>query len=334
MDHTYSDTARPADASVQPPGENSPGQEAFLTAREIAPLAVDVLVEGETGAGKDVMAREIHKWSGRPGKYIAINCAAIPETIIESELFGYEAGAFTGATRAKEGKLEAAHKGTLYLDEIDSMPLASQAKLLRALQERGAERLGGSRFYGADFRVVASTKVSLPLLVAQEKFRKDLYFRLNVIKLRLPSLRATPERVLPLFEQFLQEACDRHARRVPPVAAALRKRLQENQWPGNIRELRNAAERHALGVDPFDDDEVAAILGGGGAFEPSAPPAAGEENSLRERLKSYEREVISSTLRSCGGSVTKASKLLQVPPNSLYYRMKVLGMQAEMAGAN
>ena len=304
-------------------------RDVFDIAREIAPLAVDVLVEGETGTGKDVMARELHRLSRRPGKFVAINCAAIPDTIVESELFGYEAGAFTGATRAREGKLEAADKGTLYLDEIDSMPLASQAKLLRALQERGAERLGGSRFYSADFRVVASTKVSLPSLVSQEKFRRDLYFRLNVVKLRLPALRGSPSRIVPLFLEFLDDACKRHSRRVPSVPQSLRAGLTAYPWPGNIRELRSSAERHALGLPPFDDDlEFAAPPAGESVHVPSGT----DDNSLslRERLRSYEREAISSTLKCCGGSVAKASKLLQVPANTLYYRIKVLGIQADL----
>jgi DNA-binding NtrC family response regulator len=300
----------------------------FRTAREIAPLAVDVLVQGETGTGKDVMARELHKHSRRPGKFIAVNCAAIPETIVESELFGYEVGAFTGAQRAKEGKLEAADKGTLYLDEIDSMPLASQAKLLRALQERGAERLGGSRFYSADFRVIASTKVSLPSLVTQEKFRRDLYFRLNVVKLRLPTLRDAPHRVVPLFVDFVAEACKRHGLPVPAVPGTLRSKLTDYPWPGNIRELRSAAERLAIGLDPFDDDlEFTAPQ-----HHAEQPHPIGDDTalSLRDRLRSYEREAISSTLRCCGGSVAKASKLLQVPANTLYYRIKVLGIQADL----
>src|SRR5436190_9996871 len=210
-------SSRPSGRQAEPAGA-----EHTQLALRIAPLPVDVLLQGETGAGKDMLAREIHKWSGRPGKFIAINCAAIPEQLAESELFGYEAGAFTGAVRAREGKLEAADKGTLYLDEIDSMPLGSQAKLLRALQERGVERLGGSRFYRADFRVIASTKVAIPELVQSGNFRADLYFRLNVIKIRIPSVRDSRERILPLFERFVAEAASRYNLSPPAIDGALR----------------------------------------------------------------------------------------------------------------
>ncbi|WAC74566.1 sigma-54 dependent transcriptional regulator [Roseateles sp. SL47] len=348
--------------------------DAWTAARRVAPLAVDVLLQGETGAGKDALAREIHRWSGRHGKFIAINCAAIPEHLAESELFGHEAGAFTGAVKAREGKLEAADKGTLYLDEIDSMPLDSQAKLLRALQERGAERLGGSRFYRADFRVIASTKVPLPTLVKQGRFRQDLYFRLNVVKLQLTPLRDSPDRVQALFEAFAREASERHGLPVPPMVPATRQHLLTHSWPGNVRELRNAAERHVLGFE-LVDEEMAAIMGasvpgsvggavlspgaasGGGAsvgagscgappggpamgtgLSPGLPPHEGDgtppgaeegaaAGSLRDRMRLFERELIVHTLKQHGGSVAKASTELQVPPNTLYYRIKTLGIQ-------
>ena len=304
-------------------------RDAFQIAQHVATLAVDVLLEGETGCGKDVLAREIHARSGRPGKYVAINCAAIPEHIAESELFGYEAGAFTGANRAKEGKLEIADKGTLYLDEIDSMPHGAQAKLLRALQERGAERLGGSRFYRADFRVVASTKLPLHRLVRDGSFRRDLYDRLNVVKLRLPPLRDTPERVVPLFQAFLREACERHGRPAPPLGSDTLAALMAHDWPGNIRELRNAAERFAVGLAPVDTelgaDEDAAARAHGGL------PLDDETLPLRERLRMVERALVERALKRSNGSVSKASRLLQVPPNTLYYRMKMLGLQPEGA---
>jgi DNA-binding NtrC family response regulator len=282
-----------------------------------------VLLQGETGAGKDVLAREIHRWSGRPGKFIAINCAAIPEHLAESELFGHEAGAFTGAVRAREGKLEAADKGTLYLDEIDSMPLDSQAKLLRALQERGAERLGGSRFYRADFRVIASTKAALPALVLDGRFRQDLYFRLNVVRLHLPPLRDLPERVLALFNEFAAEASARHDLALPVMTAATRRLLLRHAWPGNVRELRNAAERHVLGFEPLDDDLAPTVLAVPGSPYAEVPLTG----SHRDRMRAFEREMIVGTLKQHQGSVAKASAELQIPPNTLYYRIKTLGIQ-------
>jgi DNA-binding NtrC family response regulator len=317
--------------------------ESWSAARRLAPLAVDILLQGETGAGKDELAREIHRWSARHGKFIAINCAAIPEQLAESELFGHEAGAFTGAAKSREGKLELADKGTLYLDEIDSMPLAAQAKLLRALQERGAERIGGSRFYRADFRVLASTKVALPALVRAGRFRQDLYFRLNVVRLCLPALREVPDQLLPLFGRFAAEAARRHQLPNPPLGAAGRRLLLDHAWPGNVRELRNAAERHVLGLSPVDDGGLAmSATPGAGRAEESAgfsdsgaaplmePDGEGEDGgtgSLRDRMKGFERELIVQTLRQHGGSVAKASAELRIPANTLYYRIKTLGIQ-------
>lgn len=314
-----------------PPILDMPGTQDFL-AEEIAPLSVDILIEGETGTGKDVLARDIHRRSRRPGKFVAINCAAVPEHIAESELFGYEAGAFTGAARAKEGKLEVADQGTLYLDEIDSMPLNIQAKLLRALQERGTERLGGSRFYRSDFRVVASTKIALPTLVEQGSFRKDLYYRLNVVKLCLPSLRDARERILPLFGDFLADACKRHSRPSPNTTGRIQKLLMEYPWPGNIRELKNAAERYALGLPPVEEESAGNLLAPTAA--PGRQPAFGDRSlSLRERVRAFESELILTTLREHNESVAKASLELQISVNTLYYRIKTLGVRLDAAPA-
>jgi hypothetical protein len=316
------DTSSPADADI-------PGAQEFLT-KEIAPLSVDILIEGETGVGKDVLAREIHRLSRRPGKFIAINCAAVPEHIAESELFGYEAGAFTGAARPKEGKLEAADRGTLYLDEIDSMPLNIQSKLLRALQERGTERLGGSRFYRSDFRVVASTKIPLPTLVEQGSFRKDLYYRLNVVKVRLPPLRDAREKILPLFAEFLADACKRHERAPPGTTGGIQKLLMEYPWPGNIRELKNAAERYALGLPPVEEERGANVVAP--IYQASSEPTVHDTRlSLRERVRAFERELIVSSLRRHGNAVAKASLELHISVNTLYYRIKALGIRVDEA---
>lgn len=321
--------------SANPLVADSADAQDFLT-REIAPLSVDILIEGETGTGKDVLAREIHSRSRRPGKFIAINCAAVPEHIAESELFGYEAGAFTGATRAKEGKLEAAHQGTLYLDEIDSMPINIQAKLLRALQERGTERLGGSHFYRSDFRVIASTKISLPTLVEQGDFRRDLYFRLNVVKLRLPALRDSREKIAPLFAEFLNAACIRHDRTPPVSNSRIQKLLMEYPWPGNIRELKNAAERYSLGLPPLEEEraETVAATAWTAADKPAESSIVDDGSlSLRDRVRAFEADLILSTLRRHGQSVLKASRALNISSNTLYYRIKTLGIRIEGAAA-
>lgn len=277
-------------------------------ARDLAPLSVDIMLIGETGTGKDKLAREIHQKSGRSGPFIAINCAAIPETLAESELFGVEAGAFTGAAKSRAGRIEAAHQGTLYLDEIDSMPLALQAKLLRALQERGIERLGSHQFITSDFRVIASTKVALERMVEENLFRRDLMYRLNVVVLNIPPLRDRPKAILELFRQFTSEAAKRFNRSGVKVYNSLEQQLLAHSWPGNIRELKAAAERYALGINPLGE-EVSAVM------------------PLRDWMKAVEKVYIESTLNANQQSVQRTCEILQVPIQTLYYRMRSLGIE-------
>ena len=227
-------------------GESPAIQAVRATVKKIADTDLAVLVLGENGTGKEVVARAIH-FSSRRRKhpFIAVNCAALTETLLESELFGHEKGAFTDAHESRAGKFELASGGTLFLDEIGDMSLAGQAKLLRVLEEKTVVRVGGSRSIHTDVRVVAATNQMLADLVRAKRFREDLYFRLNVVSLELPPLRERGDDVLLLAEHFLQQFCQRAGRRTPKFTAAARKRLESHTWPGNVRELRNLMERLA-----------------------------------------------------------------------------------------
>jgi DNA-binding NtrC family response regulator len=283
--------------------------ECFVTARRLAKFPVDLLLCGETGSGKDAMARYIYEQSGLTGAYVPVNCAAIPETLAEAELFGFEAGAFTGATRAKAGKIEDADKGVLYLDEVDSCPLWLQAKLLRALQDKGVERVGSSRFRRSDFRLIASTKADLKKLVEQGRFRQDLFFRLSGIEIKIPPLRKQPDRLQMLFQRFVMESCERFRLKSRAVDSDTLSWLMAHNWPGNIRELKTAATKYALSL--------------GSAPQPAANA---KKPSWRTALDACERGLLMSTLARTRGSVLMASDELGMPLNTLYYRLKRLGI--------
>ncbi|WP_350616585.1 sigma 54-interacting transcriptional regulator [Pseudomonas sp. HY7a-MNA-CIBAN-0227] len=229
-----------------PPLIECPGLEA--TIRNTATLNVDILLLGETGTGKDTLAERVHRLSGRRGNFVAINCAAIPETLAESQLFGVTNGAFTGAVQSRAGFIEAAHLGTLYLDEIDSMPLVLQAKLLRVLESRGVERLGSTKFIAVDMRVIASAQQSLHEMVEQGLFRRDLYFRLNVVAINLPALRERRERIIPLFLNMIEREAQHFQFPAPIPPSVLLQQLLCHSWPGNVRELGSAAKRFVLGL--------------------------------------------------------------------------------------
>lgn len=288
---------------------------------QVADTAADVLVLGETGTGKEVVARCLHDFSPRKAKaYVAVNCAALPETVFESEMFGHEPGAFTGAVKPRVGKLEHAGGGTLFLDEVESMPLSLQAKLLRALQERSVERLGSNKLIPVDLRVVAATKEDLGALSRQGRFREDLYYRLNVVPVNLPPLRERREDVALLFGHFLAQAAARHGREVPEVTAAQRARLEAWHWPGNVRELRNTAERFVLGV-PGGPVDLS------GAAAPSLPADAGT-GSLAERVDGFEKAAIVAQLKASQGNVPAAAEALGLPRKTLYDKLQRHGINA------
>ncbi|GJE25869.1 sigma-54-dependent transcriptional regulator [Methylobacterium organophilum] len=276
----------------------------------LAFTAADVLVLGETGAGKEQVARALHEGGNRRDKpFVAVNCGAIPESMFESEMFGHEAGAFTGAGKRRIGKIEHASGGTLFLDEVESMPLSMQVKLLRVLQDRRVERLGSNTPVPVDLRVVAATKEDLSALAEAGRFRKDLFFRLDVVKLTLPPLRERREDVPLLFELFLVQAAVKYQRPVIEVPPSLRRSLMLADWPGNVRELKNAAERFMLGFLGPD-------------FAGGTAPAPG----LDALLDRVERLVIEDALKAAGQRVAEAARTLGLPRKTLSDRMKRLGL--------
>jgi two-component system, NtrC family, C4-dicarboxylate transport response regulator DctD len=280
---------------------------------ELASTDVSVILYGETGVGKDLVARCLHDFGHRnKANYVAINCAAVPDTMVESEFFGHEAGAFTSAVRARAGKLEHANGGTLFLDEIDSMPLATQTKLLRALQDRVIERLGSNRSVPVNLRPIAASKIDLRKASAENKFRLDLYYRLSVIELVVPPLRNRVDDIPLLFEYFATLAAQAHGRELRPISVATANMLMAQSWPGNVRELRNAAERYALGLaEPFTGRQA-------------APDA--ERRSLAEQVEAFERALIERCLLETGGKISAVIERLDIPRRTLSEKMARLGL--------
>ena len=276
---------------------------------ELARTPANVLMRGETGSGKELVARCLHDFGPRAkGPFVALNCAAIPENLFESELFGHESGAFTGAQGKRIGKIEHANGGTLFLDEIESMPLGQQVKLLRVLQERQLERLGSNQVISLDLRVVAATKPDLHERVREGTFRQDLLYRLNVAELQLPALREHREDVPLLFEYHARQIAERFERPLPPVTPALLAQLLAHDWPGNVRELVNAAERHVL------------------ALPASASQSAAVDNSLSARMEAFEAQCLREALASCHGDMKLVTELLQLPRRTLNEKMQRHGL--------
>ncbi|MDX5993248.1 sigma-54-dependent transcriptional regulator [Ectopseudomonas alcaliphila] len=276
---------------------------------ELAGTSVNVLIRGETGSGKERVARSLHDFSPRASKaFAALNCAAIPETIFESELFGHESGAFTGAQARRIGRIEHADGGTLFLDEVESLPLAQQVKLLRVLQEKTLERLGSNKSIQVDLRVISAAKPDLLDEVKAGRFREDLVYRLNVATLHIPPLRERREDIPLLFEHFAHEAAQRHGREAPPLAPSELARLLGHDWPGNVRELINAAERHALGLS-------------------SPPPAerfAGQ--ALAQQMEAFEAQCLHNALLQCQGNISAVMEMLQLPRRTLNEKMQRHGL--------
>jgi len=277
--------------------------------RSVGPTSVDILINGQTGAGKEVVARQLHAASERKGPFVAINCGALPESVFESEIFGHEAGAFTGAQKRRIGKLEYANGGTLFLDEIESMPMALQVKLLRVLQERRLERLGGNESIAIDCRVIAASKADLLQLSAQGAFREDLYYRIGVVSIDLPRLRDRREDIPLLLAHFIHAAAIRYGRAAPAWTAALMAQWQQRDWPGNVRELRNFADRWVLGVADGSAADAAAA---------SSTAAV----SLPQQLDAYERTLIEDALAGADGNVALAAEQLGIPRKTLYDKIK------------
>ncbi|MBK9170294.1 MAG: sigma-54-dependent Fis family transcriptional regulator [Bryobacterales bacterium] len=306
-------------------GHSAPMQEIFATVMRVAPTRATVLLAGESGTGKDLIARAIHHYSPRRGKpFVKINCTAIPENLMESELFGYERGAFTGATQSKPGKFEQANTGTVMLDEIGDVPAQIQVKLLRVLQEREFERLGSNRTLQTDVRVVAATNQDLRAALEQGTFREDLYYRLNVVPINMPPLRARREDIPHLAEHFVRKlAMDTIGREVELTSGAVEK-LMAYHWPGNVRELQNVIERSLVlcAGDRLDETGI--------RIEAAPARPAGETGFLPEgkTLDEHERDIIREALRRAGGNKSQAARLLGLTRNALRYRLTQMGLDS------
>ncbi|MFE1813340.1 sigma-54-dependent transcriptional regulator [Metapseudomonas otitidis] len=278
----------------------------------VADTAANVLIEGETGTGKELVARCLHDYSRRRDhEFVALNCGGLPENLFDSEIFGHEAHAFTGAGKRRIGKIEHANKGTLFLDEIESMPINLQIKFLRVLQEQTLERLGSNQPIPVDCRVIAATKTDLDDAGKAGTFRSDLYYRLNVVTLELPPLRERREDILMLFEHFLQLASLRFDRPAPSLDNATASSLMAHDWPGNVRELRNVAERYALGLP---------------ALKKSGQAPDGNAPSFAEAVEVFERNLIGQALERHAGNISQAALSLGMAKTTLFDKVKKYGL--------
>ncbi|MGB0732762.1 MAG: sigma-54-dependent transcriptional regulator [Pontibacterium sp.] len=286
--------------------------------QSIADAPADILIMGETGTGKDLMARYIHDHSARREKnFVAINCGGVPENLIESELFGHEKGAFTDAKSRRIGKFEHADGGTVFLDEIESMPKTLQIKLLRVLEERAIERLGSNEIIPLDIRIIAATKADLKDEAEEGNFREDLYYRLNVVKLDIPALRMRRDDIPMLFQHFALLASNQYGRVVQPLSPERMHSLMMHDWPGNVRELRNLAERYVLLGESCTFD-----------FE-NRPITEGEQTltmTLPEQVERFEKMLIQAELAQHAGSIKDTLESLGLPRKTLYDKMRKYGL--------
>ncbi|NNN98740.1 sigma-54-dependent Fis family transcriptional regulator [Vibrio sp. B1-2] len=287
------------------------------TITHVADTQADILLFGETGTGKELVARSLHEQSSRRElNFVALNCGAVPENLIESELYGHEKGAFTGAETKRIGKFEHAQGGTLFLDEIESMPMQAQIRLLRVLQERVIERVGSNTLIPLDIRVIAATKVDLKQAAQAGTFRQDLYYRLNIVTLDIPPLRQRKEDIPALFHHFLLVAAARYGKAATALSQPEMQRLISHDWPGNVRELRNAAERYVLlgKLVQLGDNE----------------PSQKLPTHLVEQVAEFEKSVIEQALIECGGRINETMERLNVPRKTLYDKMQRYGLDKEL----
>jgi transcriptional regulator with GAF, ATPase, and Fis domain len=328
LEATVETLARELDAHGRPRvvGVSRSWKDVLRHVGRVASSDTTVLITGESGTGKEVVSRLVHEGSPREGKpFVAINCAALPEQLLESELFGHEKGAFTGAIATKIGRLEQAAGGTLFLDEITEMSPLVQAKFLRVLEEREFQRLGGSRTLHADVRVIAATNRDLAAAIARGEFREDLYYRLNVFQIHIAPLRERSEDILPLAEFFINELGSTMGRPAAGISRDARARLLEYPWPGNVRELRNAIERAMLLCDgglitqahlPANGREANRTVGVNGSLNLAAPfPPSGVD------LEAVDRSFVEKALRQTKGNKSKAARLLGLTRSQLYSRL-------------
>ncbi len=319
----------PADGAVEVLAEDARSRELFALAQRVAATVATVMITGESGTGKEVVARFIHRASPRAGgPFVAINCAAIPENLLEATLFGHEKGAFTGAQQSQAGKFEQAQGGTLLLDEISEMPLALQAKLLRVLQEKEVERVGGRKAVALDVRVLATSNRDLVAEVKRGGFREDLYYRLNVFPLEMPALRDRPADIVPLAQQFISRFAAGFGRAGVSLSAGAARQLTQYDWPGNIRELENVIQR-ALILVPGDLIEVEHLPQVSRGLSPSMaePPA-----DVPLDMKSLERAHIMEALDAVKGSRKLAAQRLGMSERTLRYKLQQYREESAASG--
>ncbi len=297
----------------------------LMQARQVAPLDTTVLIEGESGTGKELFAKLIHTLSARArGPLLEVNCAALSETLLESTLFGYEKGAFTGAAKTTPGYFEEAHGGTLFLDEIADMSPKLQASLLRVLQERKFVRLGSTKSRASDFRLILATNKALDAETKAGRFRADLFYRINVVALRVPPLRERPEDILPLALYFLDHFNEKFGKEVGPLTPEAFAALEAAPWPGNVRELQHAIER-AVAVKAAGP--VAAADLGLGSTAPAAEARAAAP--FREAREAFEREYFAGLIKAAGGNISEAARMSGIARQNFYAHIKRLGLAAE-----
>jgi len=286
---------------------------------QVAPTETTVILYGETGTGKSAIAKAIHLLSGRKGNFVEINCAAIPETLIESELFGYEKGAFTGAIKSKSGKIEMAKDGTLFLDEIAEMNLTIQAKFLRVLQDKTFERLGGLTPIKTNARFIVATNKDLLELVKQGKFREDLYFRINVFPIVIPPLRERKEAILKIAEYIINKLSQKMGKEPLKLSKKSKEILKNYPWPGNIRELENILERNLILAKGKELDIELEFIDIKRVYE---------DKEISGSLKEMEKKAILEALKKTGGNKKKAAELLGISLRTLYYKIKEYNLEA------
>lgn len=316
------DVVHPAGSFGGLAGSSPPMQRVYDLLTRSAPAEASVLVTGESGTGKELAARALHEHSSRKdGPFIALNCSAVPEQLIESELFGHSKGAFTDARNDRMGLFSQANGGTLFLDEVGEIPMAMQAKLLRALEERVVRPIGSNHESPIDVRIVAATNRDLEAAAEQGRFREDLYFRINVIHVRMPPLRARGTDVLQLAQHFLRRFSEQEAKDVGSIAPVAAQRLCDYEWPGNVRELRNCMER-AVALTRFNELSVEDLPDRVRSFKRSHVVVAADDPSELVPLEEVERRYIKRVLEAVGGSKTAASKILGLDRKTLYRRLE------------